>query len=433
MNDTSTRRDNPFTIRSALVLVVIGSVLLIALLWMIGTGLGMGKTNDGGGHGAGKGLNGYAAFYRLLEEQGHQVSRGRSNAALQQEALLVLTPPHGADAEEISQIISDHRWNGPTLLILPKWGAAPIPRSLRPKGAKDGWVMLGEAASPEWAAKLENGGSLDARIDPGNSRWSGLGLVGSLPQPKAVQTISAGAISALVRDSRGQALAALVDDGNDYGALSAATDAGPGTGGEERLYPLVIVAEPDLLNNYGFAKVETAQLASALITAMTEGEAMPIVFDLTLNGHGQQTNLLTLAFTPPFLAATLCLLLAALAIGWRAFVRFGPPRRTERAIAFGKRALVANSAGLIRRTRRLHLLTGPYADRASETISHALAIARQPDRTATEAAIDRALQSRGNEEALFSQTAERLRNAKTQQQAVHAAHDLHALERNLIG
>ncbi len=433
MIGAGSRGSNPFTLRSALALVVIGSVLFVALLWMIGSGLGMGRINDGGGHGAGRGLNGYAAFYRLLEEQGHTVSRGRNNAALQQYGLLVLTPPHNVDAEELNQIIGGHRWNGPTLLILPKWQAAPVPRSLRPKGAKEGWVMLGDAKSPEWAAELENGGSLDPRIDSGNAAWSGLGLSGNLPVPRTLQTISSGTTTALVRDSRGQALAGLVDDGNDYGALSEATDAGPGNNYDEDLYPLVIVAEPDLLNNYGFSKVETAELASALVDAMTEGEPMPVVFDLTLNGHGHQTNLLTLAFAPPFLAATLCLLLAALAIGWRAFVRFGPPRRTERAIAFGKRALVANSAGLIRRTRRLHLLTGPYADRAGDTISHALAIARQPDRAATEAAIDRALQSRGEDTAPFSQTAERLRHAKTAQQAVHAAQDLHALERKLIG
>jgi len=293
--------------------------------------------------------------------------------------------------------------------------------------------MLGDAASPEWAEKLNSSGSLDTRIEPGDARWSGFGISGKLPTAKAIQTISAGQISALVQDSRGQALAALVDDGNDYGKLSAATNAGPGSGGDKDLYPLVIVAEPDLLNNYGFAKVQSAQLASELVSAMTEGEQMPVVFDLTLNGHGQNSNLLSLAFTPPFLAATLCLLLAAIAIGWRAFVRFGPPRRTERAIAFGKRALVENSAGLIRRTRRLHLLTGPYADRATETISHALALTRQPDRAATEAAIDRALQSRTEEAAAFSQAAERLRATKTSQQAVNAARDLHALERKLIG
>jgi hypothetical protein len=43
-----------------------------------------------------------------------------------------------------------------------------------------------------------------------------------------------------------------------------------------------------------------------------------------------------------------------------------------RAIAFGKTALVANAAGLIRRTRRLHLVTGPMPTAARERLARAL-------------------------------------------------------------
>jgi len=158
---------------------------------------------------------------------------------------------------------------------------------------------------------------------------------------------------------------------------------------------------------------------------------MPVVFDLTLNGHARTANLLTLAFTPPFLAATLCLLLAAVVIGWRAFVRFGPPRQAGRAIAFGKRALVANSAGFLRRTRRLHLVTLPYADRARAATIRALGLARQPSVEAAERAIDRALVARAPESPPFSAIAARLRSARSDAQAVTAARELHALERKL--
>ncbi len=158
---------------------------------------------------------------------------------------------------------------------------------------------------------------------------------------------------------------------------------------------------------------------------------MPVTFDLTLNGHARTANLLTLAFTPPFLAATLCLLLAAVVIGWRAFVRFGPPRKTTRAIAFGKRALVANSAGFVRRTRRLHLVTLPYADRARVALTRALGLARQPSVEAAELAIDRALAAHEPDAQPFSRIVARLRNAGSTTQAVTAARELHALERKL--
>jgi hypothetical protein len=197
------------------------------------------------------------------------------------------------------------------------------------------------------------------------------------------------------------------------------------------LQPLVIVAEPDLLDNYGMAREENARLAMALVAAMDESRNQPVMFDLTLNGHARTSNLLTLAFTPPFLAATLCLLLAAIVIAWRAFLRFGPPRKTARAIAFGKRALVANSAGFVRRTRRLHLVTLPYADRARATLSRALGLARQPTPEQAERAIDRSLAARAPGAAPFSQIAARLRSASSVPQAVNAARELHALERKL--
>lgn len=59
---------------------------------------------------------------------------------------------------------------------------------------------------------------------------------------------------------------------------------------------------------------ERAQLAEKIILATMDDYDMTITFDLTLNGLGESKNLLTLAFEPPFLAATLCLLFAALVI-----------------------------------------------------------------------------------------------------------------------
>ena len=123
--------------------------------------------------------------------------------------------------------------------------------------------------------------------------------------------------------------------------------------------------------------------------------------------------------------------MAALAVGWRAFLRFGPPRTGSRAIAFGKRALVANAAGLIRRTGRLHLVAPPYADHARDRIVRALALPRMADAAAAEAAIDRAVAARMPGATPFSITAARLRAARRPHDMVQAAKDLHALERML--
>ncbi len=425
---------NPFSPRAVLALVLFGAAVFVALLWMIGAGMTGGSTNDGGGHAGGKGLNGYAALADLLERRAYAVSQVRSTGRLDDPGLLVLTPPAFGDADKIGEIIASRRRIGPTLLVLPKWQAAAVPPALQKGKAKKGWVTIGDAVSPRWGNEIAAIGPLDLRIDARNGatgRWQGLDREGMLAAPQSTQAMTSGAVVTLVQDGDGQALAAFLDDDGTYPGLDEAAGVNPGKSDDEELHPLVIVSEPDLLNNYGLADRQRAMLALALVDAAMEGEHGPVSFDLTLNGFGRSANLLTLAFTPPFLAATLCLLIAALAVGWRAFLRFGPPRRAVRAIAFGKQALVANAAGLIRRTRRLHLVTAPYADRARERIARALALPRLADAGATEAAIDRALAARTGMPAPFSTTAARLRAARRPHDILKAAQDLHALERTL--
>ena len=64
---------------------------------------------------------------------------------------------------------------------------------------------------------------------------------------------------------------------------------------------------------------------------------------------------------PPWLAATLIGVAAAALMGVHALARFGQPRRRERAFALGSRALVDNSADLVRMARREHELAPAYA------------------------------------------------------------------------
>ena len=422
---------NPFSLRSALLLVAGGAVLFVALLAMIGAGMGASSANDGGGHGAGKGLNGFAGFARLLEAQGRVVHLSRSEKAKGETGLLVLTPPTYAEGTDIERMVNQHRNAGPTVVVTPKWQAVPIPATVRPQGAKEGWVQLGGTAPPQWKGFLDDVG---VAIGPmrGGSRWLAQGFSGELPDPAQVLTGSGVNLVPLVSGADGGILAAYLADGGHYPDLEAMAleRPAPTVGGQQR-WPLIVVFEPDLIDNYGLARQENARLALLLVSAASNGEAMPVTFDLTLNGHARTSNLLTLGFTPPFLAATLCLLLAGLVIGWRAFVRFGPPRKTEREIAFGKRALVANSAGFVRRTHRLRLVTLPYADRARTALTRALGLARQPSVEAADRAIDRALAARSSDAQPFSSIAARLRNAGSTTQAVTAACELHALERKL--
>jgi len=426
----SATAESPFSPRAVVTLVVFGALVFVALLYMIGAGMTSGSTNDGGNHAGGQGLNGYAALAGYLEKRGYSVRRAQDAGVFDDPGLLVLTPPQWTEGAELEKILTTRRSNGPTLIILPKWLAAPVPIGIG--GAKRGWVQLAGVQSPSWKGFLDDVGVTIAPSPGKAAQWHGGGIAGKLPDAQRVQSGGGERLFPLVRaGENGRVLAAYLDDGDSYPEL-AEMQPGSLTQASESadVFPVVLVFEPDLLDNYGLADEANARLAEKLVRALDDGSGA-VNFDLTLNGHARSKNLLTLAFTPPFLAATLCLLIAALAAGWRAFLRFGPARRPTREIAFGKGALVANTAGLIRRTRRRHLIAAPYAVAARERLARLLALPRMPDAAATDAAIDRALAARHPEAKSFSETAARLAAARRPHDVLKAAQDLHALERKL--
>lgn len=429
---TKPTASNPFDPRVVLGLLLFGAVVFIALLYFIGKGAG-GNDEDGGqggGHALSRGLDGYAALYRYLDKRGTPVRRVYTEGQLNQPGLLILTPPHFADAKELNRIVEARRYTGPTMVILPKWRSIPA-RMLNAK-AKPGWVLLAGAMLPDWKGFEDD---VTIALDPmGDGAWHGAGLEGRLPKPDTVVSGQGEYLVPLVGGTGNERiLAAYVNDGGYYPDLADIADGEyPGEGEDADTYPLIMVFEPDLFNNYGMASKANAELADEIIAAATgTSEDQSVAFDLTFNGFANSTNLLTLAFQPPFLAATLALILAALAVGWRAFNRFGPPRLIGPAIAFGKRALVGNAAGLVQRAKRLHLLGAPYADAARERLVRALALPSHNDAAASEEAIDRALAARAPDRTPFSVAAARLRIARRPAEILTAAREIHAIERTL--
>jgi hypothetical protein len=425
-----------FNPRTVLALVLFGTLTFVALLWFIGQGdTGPGPDN-GGAHARGHGLTGYAGLVELLQKQGTDVSLSRSPGRLDDESVLVLTPTEFADPDEIVEIIDNRRYSGATLLILPKWRAVPLPGTVA--GSRKGWVQLSGVAAPAWADDLAPArlGDLSDRqvmtvkldsLAPGDADWQGLGLAGELPDRRRVLGLEDGPWASLVRDSKSRNLVAYADDHGCYPVLDAASGqqaAEAECDGDK--WNLTIVFEPDLFNNYGLANRERAMLAARVIELAREGQDVPVVFDLTLNGYGANRNLLTVAFAPPFLAATLCLLLALALVGWRAFARFGPPLAEARTIAFGKAQLAANAGGLIRRSGRLHLLGAPYAAMIARRLAHALGL-----RGAHPHEIDAVIARRAPDAPAFSHLARRLETARGPSQTLRAAHDLKSLERTL--
>ncbi len=417
-----------FTQRGVIALVLFGVLAFVAMLYGLSAATG-GSANDGNAHVGGKGLNGFAGLYALLDADGFDVGKVRDPSGLAQPGLLVLTPPADADGAKLERLVSARRRIGPTLVIAPKWLATKA-QSLK---AKRGWVVLGGVVPPQWKGfHDEIGVDLGKPANAAARIWHAGAFSGSLPQGQAVESGGGRGLIPLVTSGDGKQLAALVGDEGQYDALYDFAGVSHDIGGADAaLYPLVFVFEPDLLNNWGLADERTALMARALVIATGGGKRVPVLFDLTLNGYGHTRSLVDLAFRPPYLAATLCLLLAALATGWRAFVHFGPARLRARTIALGKTALVDNSAGLIRRAGRLRLVAAPYATMMRERIALALRLPRGVDAAATEAAIDAAQAKRAPALPPFSQTAEALRAARRPHDLARQAQALQTIEKAL--
>lgn len=424
-------------------IVLIGALAFVAVLYWLGTGGG--ATNNGGGHAAGRGLNGYAGLAAMLEADDIAVHRARSKDALRQPGLLVLTPPAEAKGTDIAEIVAARRTIGPTLVVTPKWRAFP---DFNNPLTRRGWTRIDGTTPPDWKGYHDD---VSLGFVPGAARgWTGSGtlsaLRGRLPDDRVVQSGTGPGLESLIETSDGHVLAGYLSGDGSNPALERwigmARHPDANSGEEDansdftRSFPVVLVFEPDLLDNWGLADKQTGLMARRLVFAAAGGRPNAVTFDLTLNGLGASRNLLTLAFEPPFLAATLCFLMALLAAGWRSFNRFGPARVAGREIPLGKTVLVRNTAGLIRRAGRIRLIAAPYADAARERLVHALGLPRGRPPEETDAAIDR-LQARldpsgqDTTRARWSELAARLSAARRSADVVQRAAALQRLERDL--
>ena len=415
----SARTSSGFSARTVLLAVIASFAAFIATLYFIGiddTGRG---DNDGRAHAASNGLNGYAGLAKLLELEGFDVDLSRSRAGLETYNLLIMTPPMQTDPDEFAQILEERFYAGPTIVILPKWWANQFPDQLPLEirdEVQDGWVQLAFAASSDWTNELPDLYAFEHGIDTERdepARWNGMGPSGELPASTLAFTESKDTHDVLVRGPNDKVLAFELygEEGSEF---------------YDEAYRMIFIVEPDLVNNYGLADETRAQLALQLLREVADEEGGAVTFDLTLNGLGGAQNLLTLVFTPPFLAATLCLIAAMIMIGWRAFRRFGPASAEKPAHAFGKSALISNSAGMILRAKRFPLLTAPYAELMKRRIAKKLGLARYDSKTLDDA-VSRALPK----EPPLTSLANDLREASGPKDILSAAANLHDIERKL--
>ena len=321
---------NPTTIAALIVAGVLGFVAF----WVLSAfAPELGQGRDGGAHALSRSATSYSALVELLCADGLSVDIDRSPDT--ETGLLILTPPQMIGAEDLVQRIDAHG-DQPVLIVMQRWQTVP-------HRERRGWVHRGPAlAGSRWM------GEAPFDFTPQFTEQRGGVLPGSRPLPGQVMTMRSDRLSPVISSPEG---------GMIVGRLNARPN-------------VMILSDADLLANHGVAMPERAIAAVALVRSLAPGGE--VHFDVMLNGYGSGRSLLRLAFTPPFLGLTLCLLAAGLLALLAGFLRFGPPLRDVRAVAFGKAALVANSARLVVQAKRVQHFAATYADQVRHSVARRL-------------------------------------------------------------
>lgn len=332
----------PFSRGTLIGMLLVGALAFVALLWFLGNGTG-GSGNNGGAHVGGQGLNGYAGLARMLEAEGFDVQRQRNRRALETHVgLLILTPPANADGKEIAKVVDAHRYFGPTIVVAPKW----LTIGSGAKQAKRGWVQIFATEPPAWKGFADDVNvEIGTEKSPPANGWRLGTRSGKLPDDRQVETGTGKDLVPIVTTGSGMTLAAFLDDDGYYPALNRVAGIDPNFGGEdEEIYPVVLVFEPDLLDNWGLADRDTAMLARELVLAAADDRSQPIVFDMTFNGFGASRNLLTLASFAADEQSLLSVVLAAPAESEDSLAATLRPE--QQADGLDRQALLASLQGL---------------------------------------------------------------------------------------
>ena len=390
---------------TAAVLVAVGISCFVATLVLGAYAPDFKGSGRAGGHAASRSFNGYAGLVRLAEATGRHPRVTRDVHLLATEDLVVATPEDGG--VNVDPVMGQ-RASRPTLLVLPKWSALPDPRhrgwamatGLLPVGSAQG--VLAPAARLSVVHRRSGGRPLRT-IDPTMTDVS-------FAAPTPLQAIRPDAGAPGQGDAGYGALEPLIVDERSNIVL-----------GKFANRPLYVLADPDLLDNRGMKDSGTAVSALAMLDDLNSNEAGGIAFDVTLNGLAGGRSPLKLLFEPPFLATTLCLAAAILLAALTTLTRFGSPRPRGRAIAFGKAALVDNTAALVGKARAETRLGGRYADVIREAAVRAFALPARLRGAELDGALDRL--ERGPRP--FTALAGELADARTSTDMVGAARALH--------
>lgn len=388
----TTPSSSPFRTRTVLLLIAAGLVLTLGFLLVSGYGDSIDRQRSNVPSPTSRFATGFRGLSDLVEQSGGTVTLSGDTTARPDRGLIIFTPNLRTRSAELDIVLREAASEtAPVLIVLPKWNTRPQKR--RPTRE--------ERVSPIPSNSIAQMLSSVAKVDVRVTEKATLHYPSSLDlrpfnAPDQVQSISGDKIFPLITASDGGAVLAEVRGKHIY-----------------------ILADPDLLNNFGLAERQNAFAAIALLAELDPDNPGTIAFDTMLPYGAGDRNLVKLMFEPPFLGVTLALFIAALLAGIATWARFGTPRREPRTLAFGKRALIENIVSLARRAKRVREGGDAYADSVRDWAARRLALPRTLQGEALDAHLDSLRTS-----TPYAAWADRVRNAKTEAELLHAAQKL---------
>jgi hypothetical protein len=387
----------------AIGLVLVSALSALAFLALSAYAPDLRSNSSSGATVVSKSAIGFAGLKLLLESTAVDTAIGREPPRTDQFSLVILTPEVYTDPKDLASLAT----TSPRLIVLPKWAATP-------DLLHDGWVTKSDSFDAETVAKplslLAKGVKLEQHKGVLRTALTSQEAVFAL-RPAAgpvaidqLQTIAGPNLDPDIVDGEGKAVLVHLRGTQTY-----------------------ILSEPDLLNSAGLNDLNTARIGVVLVTGLRVGAA-PVVFDVTLNGFRRSPDLLRTVFSPPFLGATLCTLLAAAFLAFHAMSRFGSPQRGARIFAFGKRALADNTAAVIRMMGREPAMAPRYAQAALTQVAAFFGLTREQ---AADPAILRTLEQRGDVSDHFGTLHAAANDARDAQDLMQVARKLYRWRRGI--
>jgi hypothetical protein len=311
---------SPFSKTTLVVVVAVAVVSLGIAVALTLVGDDLGEKRSAGVDGYSVSAIGHKGLVRLLEKLDVPVVVSRSNSGDKaRHGLLIIAEPtvtDDASRERLTTLV-DSASN--VLVVLPKWyGSAERGKAW----IADAKLLPVDEVTPVIdALQLERTATIERApapagwvVDPRLTR----------PMIREPQTIATQGLTAIVADAAG-------------GQLLGQTARDGGT--------LTVLADPDVLNNFGLRTGDNARFVINLIDELRHDG--PVVIDETMHGYAQQPSLVRTLFRFPLVLATLQVLVCAVLVVWAAMVRFGPRREAPPPIAPGKDFLIRNTAALL--------------------------------------------------------------------------------------